>query len=202
MKTYNKLQTLEVHKSRFACKNFNITKQIDKEDLDFILEVARLSPSSVGLEPWKFLVIKDAKTRERLKPACWNQNQITDASELIVILSRTKENLFEQGYIKKHYESRGYSPDFYNDYIKSQPDINEWTKKQCYIALANIMSAAKMIGIDSCPIEGFNSSKEVADILGVDTTKFDIAVLVALGNHTGKISEKKRLILEEVVEYI
>ena len=109
-----KQRTLETHQTRFACKTFESSKTIEKEDLEFILEVARLSPSSVGLEPWKFMVVQEKTLREKLKPLCWNQNQITDASELIVILSRTKENLFEQGYIKKHYEARGYSPDFYN----------------------------------------------------------------------------------------
>lgn len=202
MKNFNKIQTLEAHQKRFACKKFDKKKSIATEDLDFILEVARLSPSSVGLEPWKFLVIQDSTLRAKLKPACWNQDQITDASELIVILSRTKENLFKQGYIKNHYEQRAYNPDFYNNYIQGQPDINEWTKKQCYIALANIMSAAKTIGIDSCPIEGFNDAREVANILGVDSVSFDVAVLVALGTNAGEVPTKKRLPLESVVTYL
>ena len=202
MKTFKRLQTLEAHQTRFACKTFDSSKTIEKEDLEFILEVARLSPSSVGLEPWKFMVVQSKTLREKLKPICWIQSQITDASELIVILSRTKENLFEQGYIKKHYEARGYSPDFYNTYIKSQPDINEWTKKQCYIALANIMSSAQMMGIDSCPIEGFDDAQKIAEVLSVDTSAFDVAVLVALGTRAMDITPKKRLDFDAMVEYV
>ncbi len=198
----SKEQVLRSHQDRFACKVFDKDRKIPDEDLKFILEIARLSPSSIGLEPWKFLVIKDNHIREKLKPICWNQKQITDASDLIAILSRTKTSLFDKGYLQNYYKRRDKDPNKYNNFILNLPDINEWTKKQCYIALANIMSSAKMIGIDSCAIEGFNSSYEVTKTLGVDTEIFDVAVMVALGYRVGEITPKSRLEFNEVIEYL
>ncbi len=195
-------QILKSHQERFACKVFDKNKKISKEDLEFILEIARLSPSAMGIEPWKFLVIKDTNLRQKLKPICWDQDQITDASELIVILSRTKYSLFEKGYIKDICTQRKRDLDRCNNYIKNLPNINEWTKKQCYIVLANIMSSAKMIGIDSCAIEGFDSSYEVAKTLGVDTDIFDVALLVALGYRDMSITPKSRLDFDKVVEFL
>ena len=194
-----KQEILKAHQERFACKRFDATKNISKDDLDFLLEVARLSPSSVGLEPWKFVVVEDKNLRQKLKPLCWNQSQITDASVLIAILSRTKHNLFESGYIDKRYEKNP-RKEFLVNYIKSLDNIDEWTKKQCYIVLANILTSAKMIGIDSCAIEGFNSSVEVTKALGYDTDEYDLAVMVALGTPSMDMTPKNRLKKEEVVE--
>ena len=195
-----KSDILQAHKERFACKKFDASKSISKDDVNFILEIARLSPSSIGLEPWKFVVINDKNLRKKLKPLCWNQSQIVDASLLIAILARTKKSLFDKKYVMNRYAKKGRDPKFYIDYIKSLPDINEWTKKQCYIVLANIMSSAKMIGIDSCAIEGFDSSKKITEVIGYDTDEYDLAVLVALGSRDMEITPKDRLDLNEVVD--
>lgn len=193
---------MEAHQSRFACKVFNPDKAIPDTDLEFLLEIARISPSSIGLEPWKFVVITDPIVQARLKPECWNQNQITDASALIVILARTAHSLLDDGYVTNHYEKRGMNPDWFVNFVSGLPNPLEWTKRQAYIALGNIMSSAKMIGIDSCPIEGFYSSKKVTEILGYDTKEFDTAVMVALGYNAGEARPKMRLEKEAVVDYL
>jgi len=193
---------LSAHTERFACKSFKKESKITDKDLRFILEIARLSPSSIGLEPWKFLVIKDKQLREKLRPSCWDQKQITEASDLIAILSRTKKSLFEHNYIKEHFIARDKEYARYIDFINTLPNIDEWTKRQCYIALANIMSSAKMIGIDSCAIEGFNSSKEIAEILDIDTEQFDVAVMVTLGYRDMPITPKSRLEFDTVVQML
>jgi len=200
----NNIETLllQSHRDRFACKTFDASRSIPDETLETLLEIARLSPSSIGLEPWKFVVVTDPIVRQRLKPACWNQNQITDASVLIVILARTKESLLGDGYVKAHYERRGMPPEWFVKFVSERPDPLEWAKKQTYIALGNIMSSAKMLGIDSCPIEGFDSSQKVTEILGYDTKKFDTAVMVALGYNAGALRPKMRLGREEVVEFV
>ncbi len=192
---------LKIHQDRFACKKFDPNSSISKEKLDLLLEVARLSPSSVGLEPWKFIVIEDKEMRKKLKPLCWDQSQITDASVLIAILSRTKYSLFEKGYIQNRYKNNP-RKEFLINYIKSLKNVDEWTKKQCYIALANIMTTAKMLDIDSCAIEGFNSSQEVTKALGYDTMEYDLAVMVALGTPAMEKTPKNRLPKDEVVEVI
>ncbi len=193
---------LDAHLNRFACKVFDPDREIPTEDLDFLLEIARISPSSIGLEPWKFVVVTDPIVKAKLKPICWNQNQITDASAVVVILTRTKHSLIDDGYLKNHYEKRGMNPEWFEGFVTEMPDPLQWTKKQAYIAMANIMSSAKMIGIDSCPIEGFYSSTDITKALDFDTEEFDTAVIVALGYNAGEVKEKMRLPKEEVVTYI
>lgn len=196
-----KEEVLKAHTERFACKQFDKEKKISDEDLQFILEIARLSPSSIGSEPWKFLVVKNRELREKLRPVCWKQAQITDASDLVAILSRNENNLIKEGYIDDLVARKGMSQ-FIRDFVYSQPDVGEWSKKQCYIALANIMSAAKMIGVDSCAIEGYSSEDEVAEILGVDRKVYDVAVMVALGYRDRPVPPKSRLDFDQVVEFV
>jgi len=197
----SKEDILRAHEARFACKRFDPSRSIAEEDLQFLLEIARLSPSSIGSEPWKFLVVRDPILRERLKPVCWNQNQITDASELVVILSKNENHLLNLGYLDDLIERKKMSA-FIKDYVLTRPSIGEWTQKQCYIALANLMSSAAMIGIDSCPIEGFSSPEAVAEVLGVDTARYDVAVIVALGYREMPVTPKSRLPFGEVVEFV
>lgn len=192
---------LHAHEARFACKRFDTQKSIPEEELSFLLEIARLSPSSIGSEPWKFMVIRDPLLRERLKPVCWNQNQITDASELIVILSKNEHHLIDLGYLDALIARKNMS-DFVRQFVLERPSIDEWTQKQCYIALANLMSTASMLGIDSCPIEGFTSSDAVADVLDIDKTRYDVAVLLALGYRDMPVTPKARLPFEDVVEFV
>ncbi len=198
----DKKEILQAHQDRFATKDFDSSKNITDEDLNFILEIARLSPSSYGLEPWQFLVVEDAKVRQKLLPVAWGQAQITDASHLIVLLARNEDSLFKQGYLRNHFESRGINSDFYAENIGNIPNLDEWTKRQTYIALGNIMSTAKMINIDSCPMEGFSSAKEVAEVLGVDRTKFNVSAIVALGYSSSEPKrEKQRLSPDEVIQF-
>ena len=74
---------------RYATKKFDPSRRISDEDLSDLLEAVRLSPSSYGLQPYTILVIQDPSVRERLRPACWNQSQITEASHVLVFASRT-----------------------------------------------------------------------------------------------------------------
>ena len=198
----NKNEILKAYQDRFATKEFDSSKKINNDDLNFILEIARLSPSSYGLEPWQFLVVEDANTREKLRPVAWGQSQITDASQLIVLLARNEDNLFKQGYLRNHFESRGINSDFYAENIGNIPNLDEWTKRQTYIALGNITSTAKMLGIDSCPIEGFSSPEAVAEVLGVDTNIFNVSAIIALGYSKAEQKRaKQRLDFDEVIQF-
>ncbi len=69
---------------RHACKKFDTEKQIPQEEFDTLLEVARTSPSSFGMEPWRLIVVRKPELRKALKSACWNQDQITECSELVI----------------------------------------------------------------------------------------------------------------------
>ena len=197
---------------RHACKLFDPKKKIPKELLDIILTAAHLSPSSFGLEAWKFLVISSDEVRKILRPACWNQPQITDASHVIVILSRPEIVDPSHEYIKLNFERRGLPEDMtkayierYKHHMKTEvfPKMSSyaWCSKQCYIGLANIMTTAASEGIDTCPIEGFE--KELVEkALNIDTDQYEVAVVVALGYRAKEQPARIRQPMENIIEYL
>ncbi|MCF6173279.1 MAG: NAD(P)H-dependent oxidoreductase [Campylobacteraceae bacterium] len=197
---------------RHACKMFDETKKVNEEDLNYILEVGRKSPSSFGMEPWKFLVIQNQKLKEKIKPFCWDQPQITTCSDLVIILAKIKDVKPSSGTPAKRFARREMPQDKLNFYLdvysrhladtlSSDEKIYCWTARQCYIAAGNMMTAAAYIGIDSCPIEGFEK-ENVEKVLTLDTTKYQLAVLIPFGYRLNEQSKQIRLPFKEVVEII
>ena len=197
---------------RHACKVFDENKKIKDEDINFIMECARKSPSSFGMEPWKFLVISNDELKAKIRPACWDQIQITSCSHLVVVLARIESVKPESGEPKKRFARRDMPQeqlDFYIDLytkhlektLSTDENIYAWTSKQTYIALANMMTGAASIGIDSCPIEGL-SKEHVEEILELDTTKYQLSMILPLGYRLNEQSTQQRLPLDEVVEFI
>jgi len=197
---------------RHACKLFDENKKISDEEIHYILEAGRKSPSSFGMEAWKFLVITNEDLKAKLRPFCWNQVQITSCSHLVIILAGIENAKVESGIPKKRFSRREMPQanlDFYMDIyakhlaktLSSDENIYAWTSKQSYIALGNMMTAAAFIGIDSCPIEGFEK-ENVEEVLGLDTTKYQVAVLVPFGYRINEQSTQLRLPFDEVVEFI
>jgi len=197
---------------RHACKIFDETKQINDEEMRYILEAGRKSPSSFGMEGWKFLVITNEALKEKLRPVCWDQVQITSCSHLVIILAAIDSVKVESGEVKKRFSRRNMpqeSLDFYMDIyakhlektLSSDENIYHWTSKQSYIALGNMMTAAAYIGIDSCPIEGFEKEK-VEEILELDTSKYQLSVLVPFGYRLNEQPAQLRLSFDEVIEFI
>ncbi|WP_416224719.1 NAD(P)H-dependent oxidoreductase [Malaciobacter marinus] len=197
---------------RHACKVFDDTKKIPEEDLKFILEVARKSPSSFGMEPWKFLVVQNQELKEKIRPTCWNQVQITSCSDLVIVLAKIEDVKVESGVPEKRFGRRPMpqeKKDFYinlyanhlKDTLSSDKNIYEWTARQTYIAVGNMMTAAAAIGIDSCPIEGFEKDK-LEQILELDTTKYQVAMVLPFGYRLNEQSDQLRLSFDEVVEFV
>ncbi len=197
---------------RHACKLFDETKKISDEDMRYILEAGRKSPSSFGMEAWKFLVITSTALKEKLKPLCWDQAQITSCSHLVIVLAGIDSVKVESGEVKKRFSRREMSEeslDFYMGLyaghlqmtLDSDEHIYNWTSKQSYIAAANMMSAAAYIRVDSCPIEGFEKEK-VEEALGLDTTKYQLSMVLPFGYRINPQSEQQRLDFDEVVEFI
>ena len=197
---------------RHACKVFDENKKIFNDDIKSIIEVARLSPSSFGMEAWRFLVITNEELKEKLRPACWNQVQITSCSHLVVILAGINSVKPESGLPKKRFQRREMTQDkldFYMDLyanhlkntLSSDENIYAWTSKQTYIAAANMMTYAATLGIDSCPIEGFEKDT-VEEILELDTKEYQVAMLLPFGYRLNEQSTQLRLNFDEVVEFI
>lgn len=197
---------------RHACKVFDNTKKISDDEMHYILEAGRKSPSSFGMEAWKFLVITNEELKAKLRPYCWDQVQITSCSHLVIVLAGIENAKVESGMPKKRFLRREMPQetlDFYLDIyakhlaktLSSDENIYAWTARQSYIALGNMMTAAAFIGIDSCPIEGFEK-ENVENVLGLDTSKYQVAVIVPFGYRLNEQSTQLRLPFDEVVEFI
>ncbi|MFW3355360.1 NAD(P)H-dependent oxidoreductase [Aliarcobacter butzleri] len=199
---------------RHACKIFDETKKISDEDMKFILEAGRKSPSSFGQEGWKFLVITNEELKAKLRPFCWDQPQITTCSHLVIILAAIEAVKPESGVPALRFARREMpqeKKDFYNKLYKdhltvtkvldSDENVYSWTARQTYIAAGNMMTAAAIKGIDSCPIEGFDKAK-VEEVLGLDTKKFQLSMVLPFGYRINPQSTQMRLPFEEVIEFI
>ena len=216
-----KSKILEAFNFRHACKVFDADKKISDDDFALILETGRLSPSSFGFEPWKFLVVQNMVLREKLKPATWGaQGMLPTASHFVVILARKQKTMrYDSQYIDHMMRDVHHLPDdavamrgqFYRAFQESDFNLLEseratfdWATKQTYIALGNMMTSAAMVGIDSCPIEGFKAKeieKVVADDFGVDTSEFGVACMVAFGYRVDEQPAKTRQSIEDITRW-
>ena len=202
---------IEALKFRHACKKFDPKKKISPGELDTILEAACLSPTSFGMEAWKFLVLASDDIRQTLRPACWDQPQVTDSSHLIVLLAKPALIDPSNEYVLDSFLRRELPEDVTKAYVEKYrshmetevfPRMNAyaWCSKQCYIGLANMMTTAASMGIDSCPMEGFEKER-VEAILEIDTKQFEVAVLVALGYRAGDQTPRRRHSIGRLVEF-
>ncbi len=196
---------VEAMNFRHACKLFDDTKKMSKEELDYILEAGRMSPSSIGMEQWKFLVIKDEILKSKIRKVSWDQPQITTSSELIVILYK-KQMRSDTPYIKSQFKKifgADEVGDWYKQFIdvRSDEELECWSTKQCYIAAANMMTAAAYIGIDSCPIEGFDKTL-LEQTLPIDTDLYGVALMVPFGYRAKEQQMRRRSDISELVEVI
>lgn len=214
----NKQEILDAFMFRHACKEFAPSRKIPEEDFNFILETGRLSPSSFGLEPWRFLVVQNSDLREKLKEGAWGATVKLDTASHFIVILTMKEPLMKYGsdYLNdfmqrvQKWEGEAFEnrKKMYENFQKTDFDLNtpekifEWASRQCYIALANMLTASAMIGIDSCPIEGFNrkvTERVLREDIGIDTEKYGICCMAAFGYRIKDPRPKTRRRLEEVV---
>ena len=176
---------------RYAVKKFDASKKVSAEDWATLEESLRLTPSSYGLQPWRFLIIQDPTTRKRLREAAWNQTQVEDCSHFIVFTAKTG---LAQTDIDKFLDSvaitrsipkdslNGYRGMMEGDLINGQRSqmIPEWTARQTYIALGNLMTSAALLGIDTCPMEGLDPAK-FDEILSLPGSGYRTVMACAVG---------------------
>lgn len=153
---------------RYATKKFDASRKIPDATWSTLERVLNLSPSAFGLQPWKFLVINDPDTRKKLREVSWNQPQITDASHLVVFtfLTNVTTELADR-LVARTAEVRaqtveslkGYS-DMLTSFVDGAPGkgipLDHWASRQAYLALGMFLSAAAMLEIDACPMEGID----------------------------------------------
>ena len=216
-----KEKIIEAFNFRHACKKFDSEKKISARDFNFILETGRLSPSSFGFEPWNFLVVQNIQLREKLRGLTWGgQGQIPTASHLLVVLARKSyfmkyDSQYIQSFMKDvqnlpeniiEMKRNVYQKFLENDFklLDNERAVFDWACKQTYIPLTNMMTAAAMIGIDSCPMEGFEADKIdelLAGDFDIDIEKFGISCMVAFGYRDKEPPAKTRQPLENIIKW-
>ncbi len=210
-------QVLSAFKNRKSCRYYDANRKISDQDFNFILELGRLSPSSVGSEPWKFIVLQDPKLREAIKPFSWGMATTLDTASHIVVILAKKNARYDTEFMLEGIKRRGVTePDAIEATLKKYKDFQtndmktldneralfDWCSKQTYIALGNMMTGAAMVGIDSCPIEGFNYAEmnRVLSEAGLfDPKEWGVSVAVTFGYRTREIAQKARRPQEDVV---
>jgi nitroreductase len=164
---------------RYATKVFDKSKKLSEDDLNILLESLRLTPSSFGLQPWKFVLVKNIDLREKIKDASYGQTQMTDASDLIVLCA--KETITEDDVVKITGNNEGYKNMIMGSIKnKSNDEILNWNAKQVYLALGFLLETAAIMNIDACPMEGFDN-KKVDEILGLNEKGLKSVVICPVG---------------------
>lgn len=201
----NATELLSSLKWRYAVKTFDPSKKILPETWDALEQALVLTPSSYGLQPWKFLVITDKEIRQRLREASWNQPQVTDCSHYVIFLR--KESM-DESYIDEYMQSisqirsisldtlAGFKKGIVNDVLQGPRKSiqKEWLAHQTYIALGNFMTCAAVLNVDACPMEGLDPIK-YNEILQLHDSGYTTVMACAAGyrNPADRLASAKKV---------
>lgn len=170
MSTLSNDKLVEALNWRYAVKKFDAAKKIDEKTWSALEDSLVLTPSSYGLQPWKFLIVTNQEIKQKLTAVSWNQKQVEDCSHLVVFVVKEK---MDEGHVQKFIEQtakvRGIDPTtlegfkkmMVGDVVNGTRGQNsfEWATRQAYIALGNFMTSCAVLGVDTCPMEGIDPVK-------------------------------------------
>jgi nitroreductase len=189
MRTETNQQLLEALNWRYATKAFDPNRKLSGEVWRALEQSLVLSPSSHGLQPYRFLVVNDPAKRAALKGHSWGQTQITDASHLVVFAARTSmgtddvDRLINRISTVRHVTPEsleGYRGMMVNGIVNGVPNHANWAARQAYIALGNLLTSAAVLGVDACPMEGI-SPKDYDRVLALEGSGYTTVVVCTLG---------------------
>jgi nitroreductase len=201
---------------RYATKKFDPHKKISEADWKVLEQVLILSPSSFGLQPWKFLVVTNPAIKEKLVSVSWGQDQPSGCSHLVVFTVRQELSSEDiDRYVDRIAEVRGVPKASLATYremmagaqqqMTSAGLINHWATRQVYIALGNFMTCAALLGIDTCPMEGFDPAA-YDKILGLEGTGYASVALCPAGYRAAddrySTTPKVRFKPEDVIRHV
>lgn len=201
---------------RYAVKKFDLSKKIPDDVWNALEQSLVLTPSSFGLQPWKFFVVQNPEMRQTLLAHSWGQAQVVDASHLVVFAIKKDLNSADvDRYLDRMAEVQQTPVEnlqkfgsVVKGFMEKPPyplDINEWSTRQVYIALGQFMTSAAVLGIDTCPMEGFVPDK-YDEVLGLPAQGYKAVVVCPAGyrsdeDHSAQ-RPKVRFKTEDVVKYI
>ena len=205
MNTIHREQLVHQLQWRYATKQFDPHRKIGAEDWEALEEALVLTPSSFGLQPWKFIVITNQAVKEKLVAASWGQRQPADCSHLVVFA--VKKDLGEadvDAFLRRTAEVRNISVESlagYRDMMVGSiiTGLNGaarhgWAERQVYIAVGNFLTSAAVLGIDTCPMEGIVPA-QYDEILGLDKLGLSTICAAAAGYRaaTDKLAALKKV---------
>ena len=216
MKPIDRSQLIDQLNWRYATKQYDRTRRISTADWAALEEALVLSPSSLGLQPWAFLVVDNPAVRAELLLASYGQPQVVDASHLVVFAN--KANLGEadvDAHIRRTAEVRGIPVESLaglrtmatRSIVQGMGEAERkvWAANQTYIALGTLITSAALLGIDASPMEGFEKSR-YDDLLGLKPRGLTSTVIAALGyrDESDKYATtpKVRFAREQVVQHV
>lgn len=198
----------EILHERYSCREFDLSRKVPEADMRLILEAGRLSPSSLALEPWKFVVVaKDAQKSEIAKIAN-SQSQVEKCDFAVIFLAR----LDFKEYFVDRLKARGLSEEHFNARVKTYTPFLEAMKDsdkyayataQNHLAMMSMLLTASSVGVDSCFIGGFDKAK-MDEYLKLDTKVYKSCVMAVFGYRKEgvKASPKVRCNFEDIVEFL
>ncbi len=202
---------MSVLHSRYATKKFDSSRPIEGSLWDTIEQALLLSPSSYGLQPWKFVVVTDPALREQLAPHAWNQPQITTCSHLVVLCARRELGGDDvEKLMTATAQTRGIGASDLHGYASmigssisnlSPEDLLNWNKRQVYVALEQLLLSCALLGVDACPMEGFVGAK-FDEILGLTDVTATVLATAGYRAPDDKYADfaKVRYAKEELIE--
>lgn len=184
-------QLLQALNWRYATKVFDPARKIPAGTWHTLEQSLVLTPTSYGLQPYRFLVINDPAKRAALQQHSWHQKQVVDASHYVVFTVRTEMKEADvDRFIQRTADVRGIAPETLKGYrgmmlnhvVNGFRDqmAQEWAARQAYIALGSLMTCAAVLGVDACPMEGLNPT-EYDQVLGLTGSGYATVVACALG---------------------
>ena len=220
MTVFNRDEVFRAYRNRKSTRQYDPNRKISDADFRYILELGRYSPSSVGSEPWQFIVVQNQAVRDAMNPFAWGMTRALDEASHIVVIAAKKNVRYDSKFLLDSIHRRGITEDnavrvtvakyhaFQQDdmcLLQDERYLFDWCCKQTYIALANMMTGAALIGIDSCPIEGFNyaqMNRVLAQAGAFDPAEWGVSVAATFGYRAHDIADKARKAVEDVVVWL
>lgn len=200
---------------RYAVQKFDPSKKLSSEQIEFLKQATRLSPSSFGLQPWKIYLVNNSEARTQIRAAAWDQSKVTDASHLFAIASRLT---MTEDYIDEYLAETARIQNIPIENLagfrqmiigsitgKTPTELSDWNARQSYLALGFLLSACAENDIDAGPMEGFDSDA-VSKIIGADIDGYKVRTLCAVGfradDDSAAARPKVRFSMEKILKEI
>ena len=176
------MQVSEAIQSRRSYKWYDAEHKMPEEIFKQLMEHAILSPTAFNIQNWRFVRITDSKQREAIRKVAWDQAQVTDASELIILCFDTKawQHDPDRYWVNAPQEVRDILIPATDAYYRDKPQIErDEGMRSCGMAAQSIMLMAKQLGYDTCPMDGFDYA-EVSKLIKLPAD-YEIAFMLAIG---------------------